>query len=433
MLRSDPDWPTMSASGLVLLAADVPTVIRVDPGSLLAIIAAAALAATIVAIAGGRGLFLPVVVLELVLGVLIGPQLLGLAHVNAFTSFFADLGLGMLFFFAGYEIDIARIRGQPLRLALFGWAMSLAIAYTIGGVLAAAGVVLSLVYTGSALATTAIGTLMPVLSDTGQLRTRFGTYLLAAGAVGEFGPILLLTLVLSTQNELHNALILLAFVALAVVVALGAVRSSRRTLPLFERTIEKSSQLAIRWFVLLVFALAFLAYHLGLDLLLGGFAAGLITRRVLEKSEIPAFDSKLNAVAFGVFVPFFFVVSGMRLDVNALFASSSGLLKLGLFFLLFLVVRGAPAMLLYRRALPIKEQRMALAVFSATQLPLIVAITTVAVQDGHMRSSTAAALVGAGALSTLVGPLHGMRLLRVAALKRTAPLPPTDRAVAADA
>jgi Kef-type K+ transport system membrane component KefB len=433
MLRSDPDWPTMSASGLVLLAADVPTVIRVDPGSLLAIIAAAALAATIVAIAGGRGLFLPVVVLELVLGVLIGPQLLDLAHVNAFTSFFADLGLGMLFFFAGYEIDIARIRGQPLRLALFGWAMSLAIAYTIGGVLAAAGVVLSLVYTGSALATTAIGTLMPVLSDTGQLRTRFGTYLLAAGAVGEFGPILLLTLVLSTQNELHNALILLAFVALAVVVALGAVRSSRRTLPLFERTIEKSSQLAIRWFVLLVFALAFLAYHLGLDLLLGGFAAGLITRRVLEKSEIPAFDSKLNAVAFGVFVPFFFVVSGMRLDVNALFASSSGLLKLGLFFLLFLVVRGAPAMLLYRRALPIKEQRMALAVFSATQLPLIVAITTVAVQDGHMRSSTAAALVGAGALSTLVGPLHGMRLLRVAALKRTAPLPPTDRAVAADA
>jgi Kef-type K+ transport system membrane component KefB len=378
-------------------------------------------------------MFLPVVVLELLLGVVIGPQLLDVAHVNAFTSFFADLGLGMLFFFAGYEIDIARIRGQPLRLALFGWAMSLAIAYTIGGVLAAAGVVLSLVYTGSALATTAIGTLLPVLSDTGELRTKFGTYLLAAGAVGEFGPILLVTLVLSTQNELHNALILLAFVALAVVVALAAVRSSTKALPLFERTIEKSSQLAIRWFVLLVFALAFLAYHLGLDLLLGGFAAGLITRRVLEKSEMPAFDSKLNAVAFGVFVPFFFVVSGMRLDVNALFSSSSGLLKLVLFFLLFLVVRGTPAMLLYRRVLPIKEQRMALAVFSATQLPLIVAITTVAVQDGHMLSSTAAALVGAGALSTLVGPLHGMRLLRLAAATPPAPARPSESAVAVDA
>jgi Kef-type K+ transport system membrane component KefB len=138
---------------------------------------------------------------------------------------------------------------------------------------------------------------------------------------------------------------------------------------------------------------------------------------------MPAFNSKLNAVAFGVFVPFFFVVSGMQLDVDALFSSSSGLLKLVLFFLLFLVVRGTPAMLLYRRVLPIKEQRMALAVFSATQLPLIVAITTVATRDGHMRSSTAAALIGAGALSTLVGPLHGMRLLRLARLKPAAATP----------
>jgi Kef-type K+ transport system membrane component KefB len=126
--------------------------------------------------------------------------------VNGFTEFFGDLGLGMLFFFAGYEIDVGRIRGEPLRLALLGWAMSLAIAYTIGGVLAAVGVVVSLVYVGSALATTAIGTLIPVLSDTGELRTDFGKYLLAAGAVGGFGPILLLTLVLSTQSALHNAL-----------------------------------------------------------------------------------------------------------------------------------------------------------------------------------------------------------------------------------
>ena len=120
--------------------------------------------------AGGRGLFLPVVVIELTLGVLVGPQLLDLAKVNAFTEFFGDLGLGMLFFFAGYEIDLIRIRGTPLRLGLLGWALSLAIAYTLGGALAAAGVVVSLVYVGSALATTAIGTLLPVLSDTGELR-----------------------------------------------------------------------------------------------------------------------------------------------------------------------------------------------------------------------------------------------------------------------
>src|SRR6516164_3931874 len=211
-------------------------VVRVDTGSFLAIVATSAIAGTLAAVAGGRNLFIPVVVIELGLGILIGPQVLGLADVNAFTKFFADLGLGMLFFFAGYEIDIARIRGEPLRLAVLGWLLSLAIAYAIGGVLAAFGVVLSLVFVGSALSTTAIGTLLPILSDTGELRTRFGTYLLAAGAAGEFGPILLITLVLSAQSPLHNALILVAFVALAVLVATAAVRSSHRTVPLFERT-----------------------------------------------------------------------------------------------------------------------------------------------------------------------------------------------------
>jgi len=216
-------------------------VLSVDAGSFLAIVATAAIAGTLSAIIGARGLFVPVVVVELVLGVVIGPQVLDLAHVNTFTEFFSDLGLGMLFFFAGYEIDIDRIRGRPLRLGLLGWAMSLVIAYSLGGVLAALGVVVSLVYVGSALATTAIGTLIPVLSDTGELKTEFGKYLLAAGAVGEFGPILLLTLVLSTQNALHNALILVAFVVLAVLVAVAAVRSAGRTIPMLERTIETSS------------------------------------------------------------------------------------------------------------------------------------------------------------------------------------------------
>jgi Kef-type K+ transport system membrane component KefB len=394
--------------------------IRIDTGSFLAIVATAAVAGTVAAVANARNLFIPVVVVELGLGIVIGPQALDLAQVNAFTSFFADLGLGMLFFFAGYEIDLARIRGEPLRLGVTGWLLSLAIAYAIGGILAAFGVVLSLVFVGSALSTTAIGTLLPVLSDTGELRTRFGTYLLAAGAAGEFGPILLVTLVLSAQSPVHNAVILVAFVALAVLVAVAAVRSAGLSMPLFEATLESSSQLAVRWIVVLVFALALLAYDLGLDLLLGGFAAGLITRQVMQKSEVAAFNSKLTAVAFGVFIPFFFVLSGMRLDVQALFASPSGVAKLALFFVLFLVVRGAPALLLYRSVLPARQDRMALAVFSATQLPLVVAITTLAVSEGHMRASTAAALVGAGALSTLAGPLHGLHLRRKAAAQADA-------------
>ena len=189
-----------------------------------------------------------------------------------------------------------------------------------------------------------------------------------------------------------------------------AVRSSARTMPLFERTLETSSQLAVRWIVVLVFALAYLASRLGLDLLLGGFAAGIITRQVLKTREIPAFDSKLTGVAFGVFVPFFFIASGMRLDVTALYASAGAVAKLFLFFFLFLVVRGTPALLLYRHVLPDLRARRALALMCSTQLPLVLAITTLARDSGHMRASTAAALVGAAVLSTLVFPVLGLRL-----------------------
>ena len=385
-----------------VLAADV------EPTGFLAVAGTAAVAGTIAAMVTGRGLLLPAVVVELVLGVIIGPQVLGV-EVTDFLQFFANLGLGMLFFFAGYEIDLRRISGMPLRLGAIGWAMSLVLAYAIGGILAAAGVVVSLLYTGSAIATTAIGTLIPILSDSGELKTRFGTLLLGAGAVGEFGPILLITLFLSSGSALHHAAILIAFVVLATVVALLAVRSSGRSVPLLERTLEKSSQLAVRWIVVLVFALALLASELGLDLLLGGFAAGLITRQVLKEREVPAFDSKLSAVAFGVFIPFFFVVSGMQLDIDALFASWAGVVKLFVFFGLFLVVRGTPALVLYRGVLD-RRGRVRLALFTSTQLPLVLAITTLAQDGGHMRASTAASLVGAAVLSTLVYPLVALRL-----------------------
>jgi Kef-type K+ transport system membrane component KefB len=345
---------------------------------------------------------------------------LDLAGTDSFIEFFSNLGLGMLFFFAGYEIDFERIRGRPLTLGAFGWLLSIALAYGIGGALAKAGIVLSFLYTGSAMATTAIGTLIPILRDNGELKTRFGTYLLAAGGIGEFGPILLVTLVLSTSNPLHESAILIAFVALALAMALVSVKFAWRGWPALERTFEASSQLAVRITVVLVFGLVLLASKLGLDVLLGGFVAGMIVRLALKGHELKVFESKLTAVGFGFFVPFFFIVSGIEFDLSAL-GSVTALLKLAMFFCLFLVVRGAPAMLLYRNVLQTR-QRAALAFYSPTELPLVVAITTIAIETGHMKASTAAGLVGAAMLSTLVFPFVGRAFLeRAAAAGETGP------------
>jgi Kef-type K+ transport system membrane component KefB len=382
-------------------------VITVDTDSFFAIVVVAAVAAVLVAAVPKR-FAPPVVVLELVFGILIGPEILQLAHTDEFVSFFADLGLGMLFFFAGYEIDFERIKGKPMKLGALGWLLSVGLAYGIGGVLAAAGIVVSFLYTGSAMATTAIGTLIPILRDNGELKTRFGTYLLAAGGAGEFGPILLVTLVLSKDNPLHEAAILLAFVALAIALALVSVRYGWRGWPALERTFEASSQLAVRVTVVLIFGLVLLAGKLGLDILIGGFVAGMITRLALKGHELQVFESKLTAVGFGFFVPFFFVASGIEFDLAAL-GSAEAIAKLFLFFGLFLVVRGVPAMLLYRGVLAARD-RAALAFYCATELPLVVAITTIAVEEGHMKTSTAAGLVGAAMLSTLIYPFVGMAL-----------------------
>jgi Kef-type K+ transport system membrane component KefB len=207
-----------------------------------------------------------------------------------------------------------------------------------------------------------------------------------------------------------------------------AVRGVGRGWALLDRTLETSGQLAIRIAVVMVFALAALADSLGLDLLLGGFVAGVIARIALQGREVEVLESKLTAVGYGFLIPFFFVVSGVNFDLKALTDDPVRLLELPLFLGLFLIVRGTPALLLYRGVFGFRD-RAALAIFSATGLPLIVAITTIAVAEGHMRSATAASLVGAGILSTAILPVIGLRL-RAGTSKDDEPLQVSDEGVA---
>jgi Kef-type K+ transport system membrane component KefB len=386
--------------------------VDVDPESFLVIVTVAALAALIAGLVP-RSIVVPVVVIEILLGILVGPDVLHIAHSDQFTEFFADLGLGMLFFFAGYEIEFRVLRGPPLRLAGAGWLLSLVLAYAIAAIFVAAGPHDGLIFFGAAMATTAIGTLIPVLHDAGELRTRFGTFLLGAGAAGEFGPILMVTVLFSAKSALTSTILLIAFVGLAVIAAFVAVRSVGRGWNMIERSIEGSGQLGIRATVVIVFALVALATELGLDLLLGGFVAGVIVSLALRDREVQVLESKLVAIGYGFLIPFFFVYTGITFDISALW--NDWVLALGVpaFALCFLIIRGIPAMTLYLRQLD-RRSRVALAIFSATELPLVVAITTIAVRRGEMGSGTAASLVGAAVLSTALFPTIGLRMRRKA-------------------
>lgn len=356
---------------------------------------------------------LPGVVLEILLGIVIGPQVLGLAEVTPIVAGFGNLGLSFLMFLAGFEIELDRISGPPLKRATAGWFLSLALGLAVAGVLVLDGFAHSDLLVGLALTTTALGTLLPMLADGGVTETRFGGFVLAAGTVGEFLPIVAIALLLTSDNPLSTVLLLAVFVVLAVGATLVATRAhSPRIVGLMRRHLHSSAQLPVRISVLMVVALVWVAGHLGLDVLLGAFTAGIVVRLFVDGDQIEVVGSKLAAIGFGFLVPIFFIVSGMKFDVDSFVDEPATLLRVPVFLGLFLVVRGLPALLLYRHELASRIERGALAFFSATALPLIVVITEIGTESGRMLPENAAALVGAGMISVLVFPLTGFGLLR---------------------
>jgi Kef-type K+ transport system membrane component KefB len=270
---------------------------------------------------------------------------------------------------------------------------------------------------GAALATTALGTLMPILRDARELPTRFGAYAVASGAMGEFGPILLIALVLSSDEGEHGMTLVLMLVFTAIIVAGAYVAlkfRSPRVILLLQQKMHTSAQLPVRLAILVLASLVILARDLGLDAILGALAAGVVVALASPGEHGEALRHKLEGIGFGFFVPIFFVTTGLRYDLQALISSRLALLQLPMFLGLFLVVRGLPA-LLVRRELDLRS-RIALGLLSATQLPLVVAIADIGVRSGRLKQETAASLIGAGMASVLLFPIVALALRRMAVL-----------------
>ena len=354
----------------------------------------------------------PEVVVLLVLGILIGPQGLHLATVEPSISSLAELGLAFLMFMAGYEINLERIKGRPMALATIGWLASVALALGIGWVLVSTGKALNTLVIGMALTTTALGTLLPILRDAGVLQTKLGAHVLAVGTLGEFGPIVAISVLLTGTHHVLALVLLVVFVIVAVGAAMVATRPKPpRLVDMLQRHLHTSSQLPVRISFMLTMVLILLAAELKLDILMGSFAAGLVFRLMVVQGDDKVVDRKLEAIGFGFLIPIFFIVSGMRFDLDALFASPKALIRMPIFLLLFLVVRGVPALVLYGRELSAKG-RLSLAFFSGTALPLVVVITQLGVSSGRMLPENAASLVGAAMISVLVYPLVGLAIDR---------------------
>jgi Kef-type K+ transport system membrane component KefB len=388
---------------------------------LVAVGVVAALAPLVVALLPGPRI--PQVVIFLLGGILIGPHVLGLAETSS-IQLLANIGLGFLFLLAGYELDPALLRQQPGKLAIQGWLISAAIAVGMAGALTAAGYIRDYVPVGLALTTTALGTLLPILRDNDMLGGRFGRDVYAAGAVGELFPILIIAVFLTRRGHFSA----LASVALVGVLALALtavpwLTGHRAVQRIVQEGQDETAQITLRGAVVLLFVLLAVASRFGLDVVLGAMLAGMVLRRWARQSnmDVNGLEHKFDAVGYGIFIPIFFIYSGMTLDLKSI---AQDPLRLIIFFLMLLVVRGLPSLLVYRRVLPAR-QRVEMTFITATTLPLLIALAEIGQQDGVMLPSTSAALVGAGVLAVLVFPLIAV------ILHRSAPLTPAEIVIAA--
>jgi len=365
--------------------------------SLFVVALVAALAPVIVGLV--PRLRVPQVVVLIVGGVIVGPQVLNLAEPQS-IELLSNVGLGFLFLLAGYELELALFRQRAGKLAVISWVASAVLAVALVGLLASVGLVRAFVPVALALTTTALGTLLPILRDNDMLRGSFGSYVLAGGAVGEFFPIVAIAVFLGSNGRFFGLLSLLGVAVIALLLSLipRLARGGRLQQILTEGQ-GATAQTTLRWTVAMLLLLLLIANAFGLDVVLGAFLAGVVLRH-WAPGDVKPLEDKLDAVGYGFFIPVFFVASGMGLDLRSIVHAPG---RLALFFVLLLAVRGLPTLLVYRSALP-RPQRLELVFLMATALPLLVALSEIGLETGEMLPENAAALVGAGVLSVLAFP-----------------------------
>jgi Kef-type K+ transport system membrane component KefB len=370
------------------------------------------------------GLRLPAIVVEILLGIVVGPQALGWASNDEPVAVMSLIGLAFLLLLAGLEIDFGRLRGRLLRLTALGYALSFALAAAVGFLLKAGDLVRSPLLVAIILSATGLGVILPILKDAGQTSTSFGQVVIAGASIAEVGPIVLLSLFFSGESSgVGSKIVLLvaflAFVAAVGLVILGLERSMRVSQTLL-RLQDTTAEIRVRGAFLLLAIFVVLASKFGLEAILGAFLAG-ATLKLVDRDEAMThafFHGKLEAVGFGVFVPFFFVSTGIKLDVASLFHSGSALARVPIFLAALLLVRGLPA-LLYRPFAERSSQLVAGGLLQATSLSIPVVAGQIGVDLDLIRPTNYVALVAAGLLSVVVFPLVSLTLLR----GRTAPAP----------
>ncbi len=364
--------------------------------------------------------FIPETVLLIAVGAVLGPNMLGVIQSDSeVIDFLSEIGCAFLFLLAGSEINPKSLSGSDGRHGLLAWIVSfvagLALAFIIPFI---ADGNQGIIATALLLTTTALGTLIPILKDKGILGTRMGDLIISYGTWGELMPILAIAVLLSARSGMVTGVILFAMFMICILIgAMGsnAVKSGSRFYQFIRDKAETNSQMTVRVVVLLLLLLVTFSSIFGFDIVLGAFAAGFVLRYIMPERGNESLEKKLQGIAHGFFVPLFFVVSGCEIDLHAVQKQP---LLMVLFILTLLLIRTVPIVVSLSSRKKIREEitihgRFSVAFYCTMALPLIVAITNIAVRNEIMTSDTASVLVAAGAVTVFLMPLLGSLTYRI--------------------
>ena len=351
----------------------------------------------------------PDIVVQILLGIIVGPQVLGWARIDGPVRVLSLIGLSFLLFLAGLELDFDRLRGRTLRTVAIAFVLSFALALALGGILGAAGLVRSPLLIAVILCATSVGIVIPILSDSGQVDTPLGRLVVAGGSLAEVIPVVLLSLLFSEQGSDFGAQITLLAAFGALVAAAALLISGLERWRWIGRTLlalqDTTAEIRVRAAVALLMGFAALATGFGLEAILGSFLAG-ATISLLDRDRAMThqqFRVKLRAVGFGALIPFFFISTGMSLDVRSFVTSPGTLARVPVFLAALLIARALPA-LLYRPLLTSRRQVVTAGLLQATSLSIPIVGGTIGVALGLISPENYVALVAAGLVSVIVFP-----------------------------
>ena len=356
-----------------------------------------------------RRLPIPSAVAEILIGIVIGPSILGWVHPQDWVvRVLANFGMAYLLFVAGLELDLRLLLHRRLVALLAGYGLTLAIGGGCCWALRSMGMLDSALFVTIALSATAMGVLTPILKERGLLDREFGQMVLGACVIAEVMPITLLSIFYATDHETPvqqlGRVLGVALLAALVAAAMAWLAGSRWMNERFPPDERPTTQIRIRQTMLILIGLVVAAHGVGVEVILGALAAGIVVGAVRKRTEATApYYGKIEAMGFGLFIPVFLVSVGVCFDLGSLTGSTGSLMKVPLFLVLLLLARGLPAVLAYGGLMTLPE-RVAAGLFQATNLSFIAAATATGVRLGKIGVADASALVAAGMLSVVVFP-----------------------------